>query len=331
MNQGTEQSPRKVLYIVTKSGIGGAQRYVYDLATHLNRQLYEPIVAVGGAGPLIDDLHAAGVRTVSIDGLQRDISAKKEWGAFRSLYRILRTEGPHVVHLNSSKAGVLGALAARLAGTRRIVFTAHGWPFAEPRGPLWRTVAWLGSWFTALLSHTVICVSKADLARASHMPFASKKAKLIHNGIDLNIQLGSGECIRSSFPAGAVITGTIGELNKNKNQQVLIERAARTPLMYVAIVGEGEERESLEALIRKKGVEERVKLFGYIPAREALKGFDRFSLPSLKEGLPYSLLEAKAVGLPLDANRVGGVGEILDKDLSEFSLDKMIEQTVALY
>ncbi len=101
--------------------------------------------------------------------------------------------------------------------------------------------------------------------------------------------------------------------------------------MYVAIVGDGEDRAMLEAKIRKYGLVERAKLLGFLPANEALKGFDVFALPSLKEGLPYVLLEAKQAGLPIVANRVGGVGEILDaKDMQDFSLDQMIKKTSVL-
>ena len=101
--------------------------------------------------------------------------------------------------------------------------------------------------------------------------------------------------------------------------------------MHIAIVGEGEDRQKLEGLIQAYNLQSRVKLFGFIPAAEVLRGFDTFALPSLKEGLPYVLLEAKAVGLPIVANRVGGVSEILDKPLSDFSLEQMVQKTIALY
>ena len=154
---------------------------------------------------------------------------------------------------------------------------------------------------------------------------------MIYNGIQ-PMTFGTGEVIRRAFPPGTSITGTVGELTNNKNQQALIEQAKDNPDMYVAIVGEGENRMLLEQKIKRYGLEARVKLFGFIPANDILRGFDTFALPSLKEGLPYVLLEAKAASIPIIANRVGGVGEILDaKDISGFSLERMVQKTIALY
>ncbi len=324
--------PKKILFLITKSNWGGAQRYVFDLATGLPSDRFEAAVAFGTPGLLADRLAEAGVRTITIPSLGRDLSLTRDVRSIVELLRLFRRERPDVVHLNSSKAGGIGALAARLAGVPRIIFTAHGWPFAEKRNLAWRAFAFLGSWATALLAHAVITVSARDEQLGKRMPFCAHKMLLIHNGIDLAMPLGSGERIRSAFPPGAHITGTIGELTHNKNQIALIEEARRDPSRYVAIVGEGEERGALEAAIRRYGLGERVKLFGFIPAREVLPGFDTFALPSLKEGLPYVLIEARAAGLPIVANRVGGVGEILDApDLHEFSLDQMREKTYALY
>jgi len=323
---------KKVLFLITKADFGGAQRYVFDLAANAEPHGYEAVVAFGGSGLLTEKLHTAGIRTLQIHGMQRDVSVFKEISAFFSLIALFRNEQPDIVHLNSSKAGGLGALVARFAGVPRIIFTAHGWPFLEKRSPLSRGVIYFFSWLTALLSHKTIVVSKYDLSIAQKMPFIAHKTIHIYNGIDVRFPLGSGDAIRDEFPKGVRITGTIGELTKNKNQISLIEQARKDSTMHVVIVGDGDDRLCLKKKIEEYGLENRVKLIGFRPASEVLRGFDVFALPSLKEGLPYVLLEAKAAGLPIVANRVGGVGEILDsKDMQMFSLSAMLEKTFALY
>ena len=280
---------------------------------------------------LVERLRAENIRVVEVPSLERDISFIKEIRAFFSLRKLFRDEKPDAVHLNSSKAAALGALAARLAGVPKIIFTVHGWPFGEKRNIVSKILIWKISWLTTLLAHTMIVISDYDLRVARRMPFVGRKVVRIYNGIG-PVQFGSGEMVRRAFPAGAKITGTIGELTKNKNQIVLVEQAKSDPNMYVAIVGEGELRPMLEQKIKAYGLGQRVKLFGFLPVGEALKGFDTFALPSIKEGLPYVLLEAKAAGLPIVANRVGGVGEILDaKDFNDLSLQKMVSETSALY
>lgn len=153
----------------------------------------------------------------------------------------------------------------------------------------------------------------------------------IYNGITLPMTLGDGGIIRNAFTPNARITGTIGELNKNKNQIALIEKARNNPKLFVAIVGEGEERKHLEEKIWKYNLEKQVKLFGFMPAAEVLRGFDTFALPSIKEGLPYVLIEAKAAGLPIEANPVGGIPEILAGKIEDFTLERMVKETAALY
>ncbi|MDB5225054.1 MAG: hypothetical protein JWL87_6 [Candidatus Adlerbacteria bacterium] len=322
---------KKILYVITKSNWGGAQRYVFDLATHLDPVRFEAAVAFGQPGRLAEELVRSGVATHPIKSLQRDISLWSDIKSFFELYWLMIEVNPDVVHLNSSKAAGIGALAARLAGIRRVVFTAHGWPFWEPRSTPARAAIWLLSWLTALLSHQVICISEFDAKVARRMPLISRKVVRIYNGVG-PMELGDGRVMRAAFPEGARITGTIGELNRNKNQQALIEAARRNIHMHVAIVGEGELRTELEALIKKYGLESRVKLFGFMPAAEVLRGFDIFALPSLKEGLPYVLLEARAAGLPIEATRVGGIPEILDaEDMHDFTLERMVTKTQEVY
>lgn len=322
---------KKILYIITKGNWGGAQRYVFDLATNLPADEFDVAVAMGEGSVLEQKLRHEKVRTIEVPSLQRDISLLKEIWVFFALLRLFKKERPDIVHLNSSKAAALGALGARAAGCKRIVFTVHGWPFLERRGLIARMMILAVSWLTALFSHVVIVVSEHDLRLARRLPCIGKKTVRIYNGI-APLVFGSGERIRNAFPNGARVTGTIGELTKNKNQQALIEAARKNPDLFVAIVGEGELRQELEALIQKHRLESRVKLFGFMPAREAFRGFDAFALPSLKEGLPYVLLEAKQASLPVTANRVGGVGEILDStDMKEFTLETMLKNTLRVY
>ena len=315
---------RKVLYVITKSNWGGAQRYVFDLATNLPKQDFDVSVILGGDGLLAQKLQQEKTSVYRSLFMQRDMSMLADIKSFFELYRLFKQIQPDVVHLNSSKAGGVGALAARMAGVKNIIFTVHGLPEDEPRGVLGRLLIKVATRLTFALCDKVITVSKDNQRRV-------RGSVLIYNGIG-PIVFGTGDTIRSAFPPGVTITGTIGELNKNKNQVALIEEAKQNPNMYVAIVGEGEMRSKLERLINKYNLNNRVKLFGFLPAAEVLKGFDIFALPSLKEGLPYVLLEAKQAGLPIVANRVGGIGEILDaKDLPDFSLQTMVQKTSALY
>jgi glycosyltransferase involved in cell wall biosynthesis len=337
----TDLTHIRILYLITKSNWGGAQHYVYTLATEAKKAGAEVGVACGGTGArhaptglLVERLTAAGVRTYPVSAFMRDISLVQEMRAFRELVRLIRDVQPDILHVNSSKAGGLGALAGRVAGVPRIIFTAHGWPFWEERPWLVRALLFFFSWLTALLAHRVIVVSDYDRQVTRSMPGISRKTVRIYNGIDLSTPLGSGAVIRDAFPPGVSITGTIGETTRNKNQAVLIEAARQDPSRYVAIVGtDGDERPRLEALIARYQLNKRVKLFGYIPWHEVLRGFDTFALPSVKEGLPYVLIEARLAGLPIEANRsVGGIAEILDApDLSLFSLSTMLQGTFALY
>ena len=124
---------KKILYVITKSNWGGAQSYVYTLATAAKDAGADVAVAFGGTGGagattgrLELELQKVGIRTVFVKSFMRDISFFKEFRVLGELVRIFKTERPDIVHLNSSKAGGIGALAARLAGVGRIVFTSHG-------------------------------------------------------------------------------------------------------------------------------------------------------------------------------------------------------------
>ncbi len=325
----------KILYIITKSNWGGAQRYVFDLATSLPREDFEPVVAFGGNGQLKEKLETAGVLTISILALDRDIGVFKEFRAFANILKVVRDTKPDLIHLNSSKAGILGALAARLNNIyiflhnlhpkpytlhpSRVIFTAHGWPFKEKRDSFTKKLLEYTSWLTIILSDKTIVVSRDDLERVSRFLFIKPKVILVHNGINTphfkeraNARYALSEKI-GSRPDGKLWIGSIAELTGNKGLDYAIEATKNVPDCCYVIIGGGEDKEKLKKMIEDAALEKKVFLAGQTDnAASLLKAFDIFLLPSLKEGLPYVLLEAGAAGLPVVATNVGGVPEIID-------------------
>ena len=312
------ESKKKILLLITKSNWGGAQRYVYDLATNLDKNLFEVAVALGGNGPLKDSLETSGIRTITLERSARDINILNDLQLLLSMIRLFKTERPDVVHLNSSKVGLLGALAARLAGISKIIFTAHAWAFNEDRNDLVKLVIKFLHWITIVLNHEVIAVSESVADQMKGWPFVERKILVSRNGIktDLRSRKEASELLfGDKLPPKRLVLGTIAELHPVKGQKYLIEALAGVhDLDFIcAIIGEGEERTNLERSIKEKNLDNKVYLFGHIDrAASYLKAFDIFLLPSISEGLGYAVLEAGAAGLPVIASRVGGIPEIVE-------------------
>ncbi len=313
----------KILFVITKSNFGGAQKYVFDLATSLPRDSFEVVVILGGAGLLNDKLTEKGVRTITLTSLERNINPLKDFKSFVELWRIFSTEKPDVVHLNSAKASGLGALAGRLAGVPKIIFTAHGWAFNEDRSHLSRFIIKIISWATILLSHKTIAVSGAVKDNTKNWPFTDKKVVVVKNGIKepvfLSREMAQTELIKltgQEVPKDAFTVGTIAELHKNKGLTYAIEAFAKlvpnNPSLYYFILGGGEEESKLKNLIDQHQLENRVFLLGFVDnAASFLPAFDMFLLPSITEGLALVLLEAGLASLPVVATGVGGIPEVI--------------------
>jgi glycosyltransferase involved in cell wall biosynthesis len=295
---------KKVILLITKATRGGAQKYLYDLVTHLP-ETWEPIVAYGVKGRLESDLRAAGVRTAEIPSLARDVALVSDIRSFFQIRALLRAECPDVLHLNSSKAAALGALAARLCGTKRIVFTVHGWPFKESRILPSRTLIYCISWLTALLSDRVIVVSKTDELIGRRMWGCAAKVAYVPLEIETPRFLSRSEAraaLQIDIALPCIVTNA--ELTKNKGIRYAIRAIAALKAQGVRaryfLISDGEDRHTLEALARTLGVGEDVRFLGFVPeAARYLKAFDLFLLPSIKEGMPYVLLEAAAAQLPI--------------------------------
>lgn len=318
------ESRTKVLFLITKGIPGGAQRYVFDLATRLPLNEYNPIVAFGEGGELGAMLEQQGFRTISIPDLRRDIGFFREFKVLFTLIGLMRAERPDIIHLNSSKIGLLGALAGRIALVPKIIFTAHGWYSNEERNTVSKKFFKLLHWLTILLAHTTIAVSRNTADDMKDLPFTDGKIKIIHNGIG-ELEFESKSKVRTLLAPQiheGVWIGTISELHKNKGIEFALEAFARlvpkyAHITFIIIGGSGTvENTGEEAFLRERaaklGLEEKVHFMGAIPdAAQLLPAFDIFTLTSRTEALPYVLLEAGRAEMAVVASRVGGIPEII--------------------
>jgi len=237
-------------------------------------------------------------------------------------WRVRRTR-PDIVHLHSG-AWYKGALAARLAGVRRVVYTEHGLlPGDHPWGARLRKLA-------ALLTDTIVTVSGSLQRQLSdELGVEERRIQTIDNGVDIQA-FSVGErspalVERLGIPSDAVVIGSVGSLEPIKGHDTLIrafarvrERLGAARPLYLVICGQGSRRDALPALAGELGVAEWVRLPGWVDeAVEYYRMFDVFVLPSVTEGAPLSLLEAMACGAVPVVTAVGANAEILGPALAE--------------
>lgn len=307
----------KILYIITQSSWGGAQRYVFDLATHLDGK-FDVTVAFGGAGMLKDRLDRKNVRCITLKNLVREISPLKDFLGFWEIYQLIKKERPDIVHTNSSKAEILGNLAAALARVPKIIHTAHGFVFNEPMGFLKKSFYVFLERLANKPTDTIICVSDYDRSTALiHQIAPATRLTVIRNGIDMDEHEFSGAAQNEEpIPSnGKFIITTIANFYLTKGLPYLIEAAAilsqDSSDLEFWIIGDGRERPAIEKLIAHHRLKN-IKLWGFQNSAENfLHQSDIFVLPSVKEGFPYAILEAMAEELPIVATKVGGVAEAI--------------------
>jgi glycosyltransferase involved in cell wall biosynthesis len=329
MQTSTTLPKKKILYVITKSNWGGAQRYVFDLALAFKYE-FDVAVALGGRGPLAAKLEENDIRVIYLPEAVRDVSLGGDYRTFCNLITLFKKLRPDVVHLNSSKMGGIGALAARLAGIKKIIFTGHGWVFNEKRPWYQKPIILFLHWLTLLLVHTTIAVSEKTRSDVAFLPFVSKKITLIYNGLPktpVASRSTSRTYLSELHPLLKEIkhsrekrlwVGTISELHRNKGVDIALQAIdvvrKKHPDILFLVLGEGEERKHLEHTIRQKGLERHVILLGFVPnASNFIAAFDVFTLTSRTEAMPYAILEAGRARIPVVASHVGGVSEIIDQ------------------
>ncbi|MEK7121100.1 MAG: glycosyltransferase family 4 protein [Patescibacteria group bacterium] len=323
---------KKVLFVITQSELGGAQRFLSNLISHLDRDVYEFLVAVGssGNGDFLRVLKAGGIPRQTLKFLKRE-PALSDIRAVFEIRSLIKNYRPDVLFLNSSKAGFIGSLAS-VFPTRinavKIIYRIGGWTFNDP-WPKWKKWLWgVLEWLSSRWKDVIIVNNQRDLEQAKKLKIKPRRQTvLIHNGIEVyKLDFMSREEARrtlrlnaTTISAAGRIIGTIANFYPTKGLEYLIEAFYLLNTKYLIldtvllIIGDGELRPELEKMIREKGLGKKVFLLGQIPdAYRFLPAFDVFVLPSVKEGFPWVLIEAMSAKLPVIATDVGAVPEIIN-------------------
>jgi glycosyltransferase involved in cell wall biosynthesis len=316
----------RVLQVITRLIIGGAQETVMLIADMLDKDHYQVEVVsgpqTGPEGSLIEEIRRRGIPLTILPDLVREIDFVKDCRAFWKLYKMMKTGDFDIVHTNSSKAGILGRWAAWLAKVPVVVHTVHGWGHHEyQRAFVRKLFVWLEK-ISAAITDKLIVVSPHNIEKGLADRIASRdKYITIRSGIELDefmhpsMERPAMRALLDISPE-ALVVGTVTRLSPQKAPADFVMAAIATaeamPSAHFVIVGDGPLRGQLEAMIAQAGLQHRFHLTGLrrdIP--ELLAAFDAFVLTSLWEGLPRVLPQAMAAGLPIVATAVDGTAEVV--------------------
>jgi glycosyltransferase involved in cell wall biosynthesis len=322
-----------VCHIITKLELGGAQQNTLFTVGHLDPIRFRSVLITGEPGFLDQEARTMpGVAFFQVSSLVRAVRPVADLRALLSLTTLLRKVRPAIVHTHSSKAGILGRLAAWAAGVPIIIHSVHGFGFTPYQPAVVRRALIALEWIVARLTTRFFAVSEANRRLGIELGlFSPENCPVIRSGVDLTAfrqarvdasakkrELGLGP----DWP----VVGMIAPLKPQKApldfvRVAALVRRARPEVGFV-LVGDGELRGVVEAECKRRGLSDAFRLAGWrrdIP--ELMRCFDVFVLTSLWEGLPRVYLEARASGVPVVGTRVDGAAEAIQDGINGYLVE----------
>jgi glycosyltransferase involved in cell wall biosynthesis len=318
----------RVLHVIARLNRGGPARVLGPILARLREMGLEVRLAHGrvaaGEEDVSREVASAGIPLHYIPSLGREIRPAADLRAYRALRRLIRRFRPDVVQTHTSKAGFLGRLAARAEGVPVVLHTFRGHVlegyFDPLRNLLFRSLErWL-----ARRTDRILVVSPSLAGELSdRLGVGRHDAYVSLPPYVPPLADPDGAEEPWPLPAGCPTVGIVGRLVPIKNHRLFLRAAAlvarRDPRVRFAVVGDGPLRPRLERLAAEAGLKEKVHFLGW--RRGMRRVYDRLDvlvLTSDNEGLPYALLEAMSMGLPVVATRVGGIPDVLEDGVQGF-------------
>jgi glycosyltransferase involved in cell wall biosynthesis len=310
-----------IVHLITRLEMGGAQQNTLYCVEHHDRDRFGVGMWAGEGGILDGRARAiphADVRL--LPWLGHPINPVKDGVAVMRLASMF--EGVDLLHTHSSKAGILGRAAARLAGVRAVVHTVHGWSFNDAQPAAMRRFYVESERLAARVTDRIVCVSQFDRTRGLELGIGhASQYRVLRSGIDPSLYgppPGAREKLRAAFGVRPddVLVGSIANFKPQKGPLDFVEAARRAaaadPRLRFIVAGDGELRSEVARAVDAAGMSASFHLLGWredVP--ELLAAMDIFLLTSLFEGLPRSVLQAMAASVPVVVTDTGGVTEVV--------------------
>lgn len=316
---------KNIALIITRLDLGGAQQVALYLAKNINRKKYN-VYLISGAGGYLDT-KAKKIKELNLifmKSLKHPVSLLNDIRALFELKKIFKEKKIDIVHTHSSKAGVLGRIAAKMAGVKFIVHTIHGFPFHEFQNPVPFFIYLILEKIAAKFCDKLVAVGK-DVVDYGLKNKVGKKEQyvVIRAGIDINLfknaKVNKKEYLLNYGLSDKKITvGMIGNLKKQKNPLEFVNIAKEVikvdENVQFIFAGDGPLKQKVNYLIKKFELEKNVKFIGWIEEPEKfIKAIDIFILTSLWEGLPCTLIQSIVAEKICIATNINGNREILGK------------------
>lgn len=319
----------KIAHIITRLDLGGAQQNTLYCCGRHNRKKYDVILICGAGGSLDDEARwIPNCRKYFLSELKHPLSPFWDWKALQRITEILLLEKVDLVHTHSSKAGLLGRLAAKRAGVRHILHTIHGWAFYPGQ---FFPIRWfyqaLERW-AARFTKVLIAVSDEN-RRAGLAAGIGRKRKyeVIHSGVDpalYELDAAAADRAKRKFKTGSRPTVLVlSNFKKQKSPLDVVEvakrLAPRLPNALFIWAGDGPLFSKVEKRLDDLGLRKNFELLGWSDeVGELLAASNVLLLTSIYEGLPRVVLQAMAAGKPVVATAVSGTPEAVKNGVSGF-------------
>ena len=346
----------KVLHIITRFDKGGSAENTLLTILGIDKKKFNVILVKGSTyesrmsreehASVISDLENAqlkGIKIINNPFLLRRINPIYDLLAFFYLYIFLIKEKPTIVHTHSSKAGLLGRLAAKLAGVPIIIHTPHGHIFFGYFGSFKTKIFIILEKLASRITDIIVALTNREKEDHIRLRIANKdKFIVIPSGVELNkfkeVPYNEKQNLKRELgiPENALIIGTVGRLEPVKGPEFLIEAAKyiipKHPNTYFLFAGDGHLKKNLEKKASDLGIKNNIIFLGWRnDIAKIISVYDIFVLPSLNEGMGRVLVEAMALGKPIVASNAGGIPDLVTHGKNGFLVPPKDPRELANY